>query len=173
MGARVGKYKFGARVGKHNVGTRAGKFKLVARVGKCKLRARDGKCKLGTRFGKYKLGVRAGKYKLGARAGSQGQGWGLSIGPGDEKHKHLQKLHLSNLNMKDVTENKQFWETIKPFFPEKNKTANNIILAENNQTVREDKTICQIFNTYFINVTKGLKLQQVDESQCFSKRNRL
>ena len=71
--------------------------------------------------------------------------------------------------MNDVTENKKFWKTIKPFFTEKNKTTNNIILTENNQTVREDKAICQIFNTYFTNVTKGLKLRQVDESQFFEK----
>ena len=44
------------------------------------------------------------------------------------------------------------------------KTTNNIILSENNQTVREDKAICQIFNTYFTNVTKGLKLRQEDGS---------
>ena len=69
--------------------------------------------------------------------------------------------------MNDVTENKKFWKTIKPFFTEKNKTTNNIILTENNQTVREDKAICQIFNTYFTNVSKGFKLQQVDESQSF------
>ena len=43
--------------------------------------------------------------------------------------------------MKDVTENKKFWKTIKPFFTEKNKTTNNIILTENNQTVSEDKAI--------------------------------
>ena len=69
--------------------------------------------------------------------------------------------------MKDVTENKWFWKTIKSFFTEKNKTTNNIIVTENNQTVRENKTIFQIFNTYFINVTKGLKLRQVDEYQSF------
>ena len=66
-----------------------------------------------------------------------------------------------------MTENKKLWKTIKHFFTEKNKTTNNIILSENNQTVREDKAICQIFNTYFTNVTKGLKLRQVDESQSF------
>ena len=67
--------------------------------------------------------------------------------------------------MNDVTENKRFWKTIKPFFIEKNKTTANIILTENNQTVREETAICQIFNTYFINVNKGLKLWQVDECQ--------
>ena len=77
------------------------------------------------------------------------------------------KHHFNNLKMKYVTENKQFWKTIKPFLTEKTKTTNNIILTENNQTVREDKTICQIFNTYFANTTKDLKSRQVDESQSF------
>ena len=77
------------------------------------------------------------------------------------------KRHFNNLNVKDVAENKQFWRTIKPFFMEKSKTTNNIILTENYQTVREDRKICQIFNTYFTNITKNLKLRQVDESQSF------
>ena len=81
--------------------------------------------------------------------------------------KESKKRHFNSLNVNDVTENKKFWKTIKPFFTEKNKTTTNIILSKNNQRVREDKTICQIFNTYFTNVTKGLKLRQVDESQSF------
>ena len=81
--------------------------------------------------------------------------------------KQSKKRHFNSLNVNDVTENKKFWKTIKSFFTEKNKTTNNIILSKNNQTVREDKAICQIFNTYFTNVTKGLKLRQVDESQSF------
>ena len=80
------------------------------------------------------------------------------------------KRHFNSLNVNDVTENKKLWKTIKHFFTEKNKTTNNIILSENNQTVREDKAICQIFNTYFTNVTKGLKLRQVDESQSFENK---
>ena len=80
--------------------------------------------------------------------------------------KESKKRHF-NLNVKDVTENKQFWRTIKPFFTEKSKTTNNIILTENNQTVREDRKICQIFNTHFTNITKDLKFRQVDESQSF------
>ena len=81
--------------------------------------------------------------------------------------KESKKRHFNNLNVKDVTENKQFWRTKKPFFTEKSKTTNNIILTENNQTMREDRKICQIFNTYFTNITKDLKLRQVDESQSF------
>ena len=81
--------------------------------------------------------------------------------------KQPKKRHFNSLNVKDVTDNKKFWKTIKPFFTDKNKTTNNIILTGNNQTVREDKAISQIFNTYFTIVTKGLKFRQVDESQSF------
>ena len=33
--------------------------------------------------------------------------------------------------------------------------------------MRKDEKICKIFNTYFINVTKGLKLRQIDKTQPF------
>ena len=38
------------------------------------------------------------------------------------------------------------------------------MLTENNQAAREDE---KIFNTYFKNVIKGLKIRQVDKSQSF------
>ena len=57
--------------------------------------------------------------------------------------KQSKKCHFNSLNVNEVTENKKFWKTIKPFFTiKKNKITNNIILTENNQTVREEKTIC-------------------------------
>ena len=46
--------------------------------------------------------------------------------------KAVQKRYFNNVNVEDVTENKLFWKTIKPFFTEKTKTTNNIILTENN-----------------------------------------
>ena len=73
--------------------------------------------------------------------------------------------------MNDITENKKFWKNMTPFFTEKSKTTTNIFLTENNQTIREDKGIFQIFNTYFTNVTKGLKLRQVDECQSFENED--
>ena len=61
--------------------------------------------------------------------------------------KQSKKRHFNNLNVKGVTENKQFWKTLKTFFIEKSKTTNNIILTVNNPTVRKDKTISQILNS--------------------------
>ena len=61
----------------------------------------------------------------------------------------------NNLKVKDVTENKGFWKTIKLLFTDKTKNSNNIILTENYQTIKEDEKTCKIFNTYFTNVTKA------------------
>ena len=63
--------------------------------------------------------------------------------------KQSKKRHFNSLNVNDVTENKKFWKTIKPFSTEENRTTTNIILAEDNQIVSEEKAICQICNTYF------------------------
>ena len=46
--------------------------------------------------------------------------------------KQSKQRHFNSLNVNDVTLNKNFWKTIKPFFTEKNETTNNIILSENN-----------------------------------------
>ena len=81
--------------------------------------------------------------------------------------KQSKKRYFKSLNVNDITKNKKSWKTIKTIFAEKSKTTTNIILTENDQTVREEKAICQIFNTFFTNVTKDLKLRHVDESQSF------
>ena len=53
---------------------------------------------------------------------------------------------------------------MKPFFTDKTKNSNNIILTENYQTIREDE---KIFNICFTNVTKGTTLHHVDKTQLF------
>ena len=45
--------------------------------------------------------------------------------------KESKTRHFNNLNVKGVTENKPFWKTIKPFFADKTKISNNIILTKN------------------------------------------
>ena len=60
--------------------------------------------------------------------------------------KESKTRHFNNLNVKDVTEIKRFLKT-KPFFTDKTKNSNSIILTENYRTIREDEKICKIFNT--------------------------
>ena len=46
--------------------------------------------------------------------------------------------YFANLNIKDVTDNKKFWKTIKPCFSDKSKNSERIVLIENDETVMED-----------------------------------
>ena len=46
--------------------------------------------------------------------------------------KQSKKRHFNSRNVKEATENKQFWKTIKLFFTKKTKATNNIVLTENN-----------------------------------------
>ena len=49
---------------------------------------------------------------------------------------------------------------MKPFFTDESKTYNNIILNENDKTIKDGKEIANKFNKYFANVIKKLNLKK-------------
>ena len=74
--------------------------------------------------------------------------------------KSTKKTFFETLNINEVTDNRKFWKTVKPFFTDKCKTTNNIILTEKNETLNDNKKISNTFNEYFTNITKGLNLRE-------------
>ena len=74
--------------------------------------------------------------------------------------KSTKKTFFETLNTNEITDNRKFWKTVKPFFTDKCKTTNNIILTEKNETLNDNKKISNIFNEYFTNITKGLNLRE-------------
>ena len=52
------------------------------------------------------------------------------------------------MDVKNVTDNKKFWKTIKLKFSNKCKTANTIILVEDEKILQDEKTIANTFNNY-------------------------
>ena len=48
--------------------------------------------------------------------------------------KSTKKTFLEALNINEITDNQKFWKTVKPFFTEKCKTTNIIILTEKNDS---------------------------------------
>ena len=74
--------------------------------------------------------------------------------------KSTKKTFFETLNINETTDNRKFWKTVKPFFTDKCKTTNNIILTEKNETLNDNKKISNIFNEYFTNITKGLNLRE-------------
>ena len=72
--------------------------------------------------------------------------------------KPTKKTFFETLNINEKTDNRKFWKTVKPFFTDKCKTANNIILTEKYETLNDNNKISNTFNEYFTNITKSLNL---------------
>ena len=63
------------------------------------------------------------------------------------------KQYFSNIDIKNVTDNKRFWKIIRPTFSNKCKTTNTIILVEDEKLLQAKKSIANTFNNYFTDVT--------------------
>ena len=76
--------------------------------------------------------------------------------------------YFNNSNSKSITDTKKFWKTVEPLFSNKGKTANTIILHENNRIIKDNKKISHALNKYFTDLTKTHKLRRY---LLLSKRN--
>ena len=73
--------------------------------------------------------------------------------------KTLEKNNFfSNINTTDITHNKTFWKTVKPFFADKIKTKSKITLIEKKIVSQEDQAVAEVFNNFFINIVPNLKI---------------
>ena len=68
------------------------------------------------------------------------------------------KEYCNSLNTNQVSDNKLFWKTVKPFFSGKGSNCSKITLVEGNN-LSDEGEIANITN-YFINVTKTLNLKK-------------
>ena len=64
------------------------------------------------------------------------------------------------MNIKQVSDNKLFWKSIKPFFSDKASNSSKITLVEENNIISDEEETANIMNDYFINVTKTLNLKK-------------
>ena len=62
------------------------------------------------------------------------------------------------MGVKNLTDNKKYWKTVKPFFNSKNQNSNKIFLSENGSILDRPKVVATTFNNYFVNITKTLEL---------------
>ena len=75
-------------------------------------------------------------------------------------YKKEKKNYYSNLNLKDVTDNKRFWKTVKPFLSDKGSTSSQITLVKEKQIIADDKKVANSFNDYFENAVKSLNISE-------------
>ena len=75
-------------------------------------------------------------------------------------YKRERKNYYSNLNLNKITDNKKFWNTVKPLFGDKGGARDNIVLVEGNRIINEDAELAQTFNDFFDNAVKSLGITE-------------
>ena len=58
-------------------------------------------------------------------------------------YKRERKIYYSNLNLKNITDNKKFWNTVKPLFSDKGGGKDNIVLVNGNKIISNDLEVAQ------------------------------
>ena len=69
------------------------------------------------------------------------------------------KQYFSNINVRDVSDSKSSWKSLKPYFSNKGSNSNKITLVENNAIITNDRVISESINKFFINTAKKLNLK--------------
>ena len=64
--------------------------------------------------------------------------------------------YFNKLNVRNITDNKQFWKTVKPFFSSKVSDNETITLLEGDKVVSEDREVTETFKSYFETVVENL-----------------
>ena len=81
------------------------------------------------------------------------------------------KAYYSNLNVKDIVDNRKFWKTVKSFFSDKSKNFENISLIENGNLLTDDFEIEETFNKFFQNLVPNLDLKVPSKLLCHTPEN--
>ena len=66
------------------------------------------------------------------------------------------RSYYENLDLKEITDSKKFWATVKPLFSNKIKSTEYITLEENVKVTSNDKELARIFNEFFVNIVPNL-----------------
>ena len=72
--------------------------------------------------------------------------------------KRAKKEHFANLVVNSISDNNKFWQIVKRLFSNKVKAKTTVKLVENNEIIDDEIEIAKIFNKYFVNIVKKLRL---------------
>ena len=70
------------------------------------------------------------------------------------------KEYFSKLNEKEITDNRNFWHTVKPFLSDKVKSKETIILVNNDNVESKETEVAKNFNDFFSNIVKNPEIRE-------------
>ena len=68
------------------------------------------------------------------------------------------RKYYNNLDVKLITDNKQFWKTIKPFFSDKNDIHRKIALIDGDEIISDDANVAEKMNKFFSDAVSKLNI---------------
>ena len=71
--------------------------------------------------------------------------------------------YYSNVDDRNVTDNKLFWKTVKPSFSDKGPMRQKITLTENDEIIGNIKEISEIFNNFFSSIVAELNVPKYED----------
>ena len=70
------------------------------------------------------------------------------------------KVFNNNLNVKRITDNRKFWQTIKPNFTDKTVKDERITLVDGGKVITEEKDVVKKFKDHFEKIVETLKIDR-------------
>ena len=74
--------------------------------------------------------------------------------------KKEKKRYFSNLDLNNYTDNKKFWQTVKPLFSNSSIGTQKITLVENEEIIADDQKVAATFNNFFVKAVSTLELKE-------------
>ena len=78
------------------------------------------------------------------------------------KNKKTIAVNYSDLELNKITDNKQFWKTIKPLLSDKCTQSPTISLVDNNNVISDDSELAKKFNSYFEKAVANLGIKEYE-----------
>ena len=69
------------------------------------------------------------------------------------------RSYFENLDIKNLSDKRKFWDSVKPLFSNKVRSNDYITLKENDLLIRNEYRIANIFNTFFVNIVPNLGIE--------------
>ena len=80
-------------------------------------------------------------------------------------YKKERKKYYEMLDLKNVTDNKEFWKTVKPFLSDKVTTFPKIFLVEKGEIISDESKVANSFSNFFENAIRSLGIKANEHSQ--------
>ena len=75
-------------------------------------------------------------------------------------YKKERKTFYKNLDLNNITDNRKFWKTVKPFFSDKGPRNQKITIAKENEIISEDMEVAETLNNFFKNAVHSLSISE-------------